>query len=223
MAPQHVWAVIPAYNEGKRIGPVISRARKILKKVVVVDDGSADNTASVAERRGALVLRHPLNLGKGAALKTGCDYAIKKGAKILIVLDADAQHKPEDIPRFLDAMQDADIVFGCRGLNKRMPFILRFGNWFIAKLTALLYGVSIPDTQTGFRAFTRHAYRKIRWQAADYRMESEMISLVGKHKLKYKKINIKTLYPDRYKGTTVLDGIKIVLSLLWWKVSKNGR
>ncbi len=223
MASQHVWAVIPAYNEGKRIGPVIRRTGKIVKNVVVVDDGSADNTSKVAEKSGAVVLRHPLNLGKGAALKTGCDYAIKKGAKILVVLDADAQHKPEDIPRFLDAIKGTDIVFGCRGLNRKMPLVLRFGNWFIAKMTAILYGVDIPDTQTGFRAFTKSAYGKIRWSAADYSMESEMVSLVGKHKLKYKKINIETLYPDRYKGTTVLDGIKIVLNLLRWKIARNGR
>ena len=223
MASQHVWAVIPAYNEGNRIGRVIGRARKILRNVVVVDDGSSDATARIAEEKGARVLRHSINLGKGAALRTGCDYAVKNGAAVLVVLDADAQHKPEDIPRFLDAIRGVDIVFGCRGLNRRMPRVLRFGNWFIAKMTALLYGVDIPDTQTGFRAFTKSAYKKILWRASDYSMESEMISLVGKHKLKYRKIAIETLYPDKYKGTTVLDGIKIVLSLLRWRIAKNGR
>ncbi len=223
MAPQKVWAVIPAYNEEKRIGPVISRTRKIVGAVVVVDDGSTDKTTQVAKKNGAIVLRHTLNLGKGAALKTGCDYAVKNGATVLVALDADAQHKPEDIPRFLGAIEGADMVFGCRGLNRKMPSILRFGNWFISRLTAALYGVDIPDTQTGFRVFTSDAYKKIRWNSSDYSMESEMISLVGKHKLKYKKINIETLYPDKYKGTTVLDGMKIVLNLLRWKIVRNGR
>lgn len=221
MKPKNVWAIIPAYNEGLRIGPVISRTRKIVGKVVVVDDGSTDNTANVAEKRGAMLLRHVLNLGKGAALKTGCDYAMKHGAQILVVLDADAQHRPEDIPRFLSAVEKADIVFGCRKLNRKMPMILRFGNWGISKMTKILYGVDIADTQTGFRAFTAHAYRKIRWQSTDYSMESEMISLVGKHKLKYAKINIETLYPNKYKGTTVLDGVKIVLNLIRWKIMRK--
>jgi glycosyltransferase involved in cell wall biosynthesis len=221
MTPHNVWAIIPAYNEGKRIGQVISRTRKIVKNVVVVDDGSSDSTSAIAKKSGAIVLVHPLNLGKGAALKTGCDYAIDNGAKVLVVLDADAQHKPEDIPRFITAMKNADMVFGCRGLNKKMPGILRFGNWGISKLTKILYGVDIADTQTGFRAFTADAYRKIRWQSSDYSMESEMISLVGKHKLKYAKITIETLYPDRYKGTTVLDGVKIVLNLIRWKIMRK--
>jgi glycosyltransferase involved in cell wall biosynthesis len=218
-----VWAVIPAHNEAGRIGSVISRTRKILKNVVVVDDGSTDGTLSVSKKAGAIVLRHQINLGKGAALKTGCDYAIKRGASVIVVLDADAQHKPEDVPRFISEIGKVDIVFGCRGLNKKMPSILRFGNWVISRLTSILYGVELTDTQTGFRAFTSNAYKKIRWQSADYSMESEMISLVGKHKLRYAKINIETLYPDRYKGTTVLDGIKIVFNLIRWKLVRNGR
>jgi len=220
MVAPSVWAIIPAHNEASRIKSVLLCTKKFVSNIVVVDDGSQDNTAQVSGKY-ALVLKHAINLGKGAALKTGCDFAVAHGASVIVVLDADAQHKPEDIPRFLKELKGADIVFGCRGLNKKMPLILRFGNWFITSLTSLLYHVDIPDTQTGFRAFTSSAYKKIRWDASDYSMESEMIARVGKQKLRYKKINIETLYPDRYKGTTVLDGIKIVLNLIWWKLAKG--
>ena len=222
MKGNNVWAIIPAYNEAKRISPVIKEAKKHVDCVLVVDDGSNDSTSAAAKKSGALVLKHLINLGKGAALKTGCDYAIKNGAKILVTLDADAQHRAEDIPRFLEGMKDADIVFGCRSLNEEMPSVLRFGNWFITKLTSFLYGVDIPDTQSGFRAFTADTYQKIRWRANDYSMESEMITNVGRNRLRYKKINIETLYPDRYKGTTVIDGAKIVVNLLRWKIMRNG-
>ena len=100
-----------------------------------------------------------------------------------------------------------------------MPYILRFGNWFINKMVAKLYGIELHDTQSGYRAFTADAYKKIRWNARDYSMESEMISRVGRHKLRYKEVPIKTIYGDKYKGTTVLDGIRIVTKLMMWRVS----
>ena len=222
MKAKNTWVVIPAYNEAKRLGPVVKRARNFSSHVVVVDDGSTDGTSKVAKEGKATVLRHIINLGKGAALKTGCDYAISRGADAIITLDADAQHKPEDVPRFLRALEGADMVFGCRTLNRKMPAILRFGNWFITRMTTLLYHVSIPDTQSGFRAFTREAYARIRWKANDYSMESEMVAKVGRHRIKYAVVPIETLYPDRYKGTTILDGVKIVANLLRWKVTGNG-
>ena len=95
--------------------------------------------------------------------------------------------------------------------------ILKFGNWFINKTIWFLYGINLKDTQSGYRAFTRKTYRKIRWQAPDYSMESEMISYVGKNKMTYEEIPIQTIYCDKYKGTTVVDGFKIVLKMLWWR------
>ncbi len=222
MEKKKIWAVIPAYNEERRIGPVISAAKKYVQDVLVIDDGSSDETLAFSEKHNVLVLRHMVNLGKGAALKTGCDYAIAHGADIIVTLDADAQHRPEDIPRFLHEIGKAEMVFGCRSLNKKMPAVLRFGNWAITQLTSFLYRVNIPDTQSGFRAFTKEAYRKIRWEANDYSMESEMIANVGKHRIPYRTITIETIYPDRYKGTTVIDGVKIVLNLLKWKIVRNG-
>ena len=215
---EKILAVIPAYNEQKNIARVIKEAKNYVDKIILVDDGSKDGTGRFGQAAGAIVLRHVVNLGKGAALKTGCDYAVKNGAGLIVVLDADAQHNPGDIPRFIEKLKKYDIVFSYRKASKKMPFVLRFGNEFISNIVRILYNVNLTDTQSGFRAFSRETYKKIRWNAADYSMESEMISRVGKQKLKYVQIPIQTIYTDRYKGTTVLDGIKIVLNMVWWRL-----
>jgi glycosyltransferase involved in cell wall biosynthesis len=218
MEASKFWAVIPAYNEEKSIANIIKKTKKYITNVIVVDDGSKDKTKEVAEKSGTIVLRHIVNLGKGATLKTGCDYAVKKNAKYIVVLDADAQHDPDDIPRFIEKLKKYDIVFSYRKLSKKMPFVLRFGNWFISRVIRVLYNVDLIDTQSGFRAFTRETYKKIRWNASDYSMESEMISKAGKQRLKYVQIPISTIYSDKYKGTTIIDGIKIVLNMFWLRL-----
>ena len=221
MRINNVWAVIPAYNEEKNIVDIIKKTKRYVNEVIVVDDGSRDKTKEIAEKSGAIVLKHIVNLGKGAALKTGCDSAFKKGAKFIIALDADAQHNPDDIPRFIEKLKKYEIVFSYRRTSGKMPMVLRFGNWFISNIVRTLYNVSLNDTQCGFRAFSKEAYKKIRWSASDYSMESEMISKAGKQKLKYVQIPIQTIYSDKYKGTTIIDGIKIVLNMLWWKLFNN--
>ena len=221
MKASNVWAVIPAYNEENNITSIVKKTKKHAGNVVVVGDGSKDKTKELGEKAGAVVLRHILNLGKGAALKTGCDYAFKRGAKYVIALDADAQHNPYDIPRFIEKLKKYDIVFSYRKASSKMPSVLRFGNWFISNVVKALYGIGLNDTQCGFRAFSKEAYKKIRWNASDYSMESEMISRAGKQSLKYVQIPIQTIYSDRYKGTTIIDGIKIVLNMFWWKLFNN--
>ncbi len=209
--------IIPARNEEKTITSVIAGA-KPYGRVVVVDDGSTDNTLQVAEEARATVLHHLVNLGKGSALKTGCDFAAQEGAEQIVVIDADAQHDPSQIPQFLALLDSHDVVFGYRTFSREMPSVLRFGNKFIGTVVAVLYGISLQDTQCGYRAFTADAYRKLRWSATDYSVESEMVSRTGRERLRYAQVPIKTIYLDGYKGTTVLDGIKIVLKMLWWRV-----
>ena len=109
-----VWAVIPAYNEERDISAIVKKTKKYVEGIVVVDDGSRDKTRHAAEQANAIVLSHAINLGKGAALKTGCDFAVKKGAKFIVALDADAQHNPGNIPRFIEKLKNNDIVFGYR-------------------------------------------------------------------------------------------------------------
>jgi len=212
--------VIPAHNEEKHLQDTIKKVKKHQIEVIVVDDGSRDQTKNIAKKEGVIVLSHSVNLGKGAALKTGCDYAIRQGFQQIVVLDGDGQHDPEKIPEFLANLKKYDLVFGYRELSQNMPVILRFGNWFINKTTKLLYKINLNDTQCGYRAFTAETYKKIRWQAADYCMESEMIANAGKYQLKYTQIPIQTIYADKYKGTTVADGIKIVLRMISWRILK---
>lgn len=212
------YAVIPAYNEEKTIQEVVQRTILFVPQIIVVDDGSRDRTFEKAKAMGVTVLRHDINLGKGAALKTGCDYAILKGAAQLIVLDADGQHDPEELPRFIEALDHYDIVFGSRQFSPEMPWILRAGNHGLNLLVRALYNIKLQDTQSGFRAFTAETYQKIRWQATDYCMESEMIANAGKYRVRYIELSIKTKYLDKYKGTTVVDGLKIGINMIAWRL-----
>ncbi|MBI2546158.1 glycosyltransferase family 2 protein [Candidatus Woesearchaeota archaeon] len=221
-AARDIWVVIPAYNEANHLAKVIAGVKRYATNIAVVDDGSSDSTYGVAKRAGVHALRHIVNLGKGAALKTGCDFAVQQGASCIIAIDADGQHDPKDIPRFLDELRNADIVFGYRRFSADMPLILKFGNIFISAAASVLYGLKLRDTQCGYRAFTAAAYKKIRWKSLDYGVESEMIANAGKHNLKYAEVGIKTIYSDKYKGTTVLDGIKIVFNMLLWKLRASG-
>ncbi len=214
------YVIIPAYNEGSRIEDVIIKTRQYAENIIVVDDGSSDDTFQKAQKQGVTVLRHLVNLGKGAALKTGCDYAYKMGAENFVVLDSDGQHDPQEIPKFLSALQEHDIVFGYRQQSPTMPFVLKFGNWFINKTLAVLFHIALHDSQSGYRTFTRNAYEQVRWEANDYYMETEMVIKAGRKKLRYQQIPIETIYGDKYKGTTVFDGVKIVVKMLGSKALK---
>jgi len=214
----HEVVIIPAYNEGKTIFEVITKTKQFAKDIIVVDDGSQDNTAAEATRAGAAVVKHKVNLGKGAALKTGCDYILKKGAEKIITMDADGQHDPKEIPLFLSALEQHDIAFGSRITPNTMPALLKFGNKAITKTLQTLYGVTVEDSQCGYRSFKTMVYPHIRWDAADYYVETEMAIRAGKKKMKHTTIPIETIYADKYKGTTVFDGVGIVIKMIWWKI-----
>lgn len=215
----NVYIIIPGYNEEKHVKQTIkSVEREGFKNIVFVDDGSKDKTISHAIKTNATVLKHKINLGKGAATRTGCDYAVMAGAKILILMDSDGQHEAKDIQRFITALKNKDIVFGYRKFDKKMPLVMRLGNVFLTNTSKILYRYSIKDTQAGFRCFTKEAYTKIRWHSSDYGMESEMIARAAKHNLKYSEIEIKTIYHDNHKGTTPIDGIKILLNMIRFKL-----
>lgn len=211
-------ALIPAYNEEKTIADVIIKTKPYVDQVTVINDGSVDSTAEKAKQAGATVISHKVNLGKGAALKTGCEYVLQQGAQNIVVLDADGQHDPAEIPRFMEALEQHDVVFSYRQVPDTMPFMMRFGNSFINRALKMIYSVNIEDSQCGYRAFTAAAYPKIRWDAQDYYVETEMILRVGKKRLKHASIPIETIYTDEYKGTTVLDGIKIVTKMIGGKL-----
>jgi len=216
-------AVIPAYNEDKNVREVVGRAMKFVDQVVVVDDGSTDCTYKTLEGLEArvVVLRHKVNLGKGAALKTGCAAALQLGADIIVMLDADGQHKPEKIPEFIKQFENKEvqIVFGSRNIGRDMPLVMMLGNKLLSLTSSILFKVYISDTQSGFRAFRAAVYPKIEWYSTDYSVETEVVVRTGKHKLPFREIDIETIYTNIYKGTTFVDGIRIFINMLIWRIS----
>jgi glycosyltransferase involved in cell wall biosynthesis len=214
------FVVIPAYNEGGTIQNVVREAKKKIDNIIVVDDGSQDSTMQMAQEAGALVLSHRVNLGKGAALKTGCDYAVRKGADRIIVMDGDGQHDPSEISSFLSSLDHHDIVFGFRTVPKTMPLVMLLGNKLMSRALQLMYGINIKDSQCGYRGFTVFAYAAIKWDALDYYIETEMIVRSSKSKLIYTQVPIKTIYNDNYKGTTVVDGMVILIKMMGWRIFK---
>ncbi|MFA6553688.1 MAG: glycosyltransferase family 2 protein [Patescibacteria group bacterium] len=214
--------IIPVFNEKSSFNEIIRQAKKYVDVVIVVDDGSSDAKRPQVDTStgGIQVLRHQINLGKGAALKTGCEAALQLHADIMVVMDSDGQHKPEDIRRFLQVLHDphVDIVFGSRKIGRDMPLVMMIGNKFLSLAASILFGIYISDTQSGFRAFTASAYEKIKWNSTRYSVETEMIANVAKKKLAFREIDIETIYKDDYKGTTVLDGVKIFINMLIWKI-----
>jgi glycosyltransferase involved in cell wall biosynthesis len=216
---QKTIAVIPAYNESEHIANIVKRTKKYVNQVIVVDDGSKDNTSELAH--GAdIVLRHIVNIGKGFAMRTGFEAAILNNANIVIFLDADGQHKPEDIPQLITELneKELDMVSCRREFNKNMPLILRVGNWGLVGLFNFMYHSKIHDISNGFRAIKTDKYNQIKWDSSGYSVETEILAKAHKYRLKNGEIPIDTIYLNKVKGTTVFDGINMALKMAYWKM-----
>ncbi len=214
---KNIFVVIPAFNEEGSIASVVAGAKKH-SKVIVVDDGSDDDTASIAERSGAFVLRHVVNRGVGAATWTGVLYALRDGADVVVTLDGDCQHDPADIVDVAKPVieGDADVVIGSRfkGKHWTMPWKKRIGNFILNQITYWLYRIEGTDTQSGFRAYSRLAIKKIRITVDGYGYCSEVVGEIAKHSLRLEEIPIATVYIDKFKGTRTWDGIEILADLV---------
>lgn len=217
--------VMPARNEEAHLEQVLRSLPDEIDgcdsiEAVVVDDGSTDATASVAEGLAALV-RHAISLGKGAALRTGCEAAIRRGCTLMAVMDADGQHEPGDLPRLVRPLVtgDADLVVAYRSFDHQMPPAMRLGNWALSNAFGALFGERFRDTQCGLRAFTRAAYDRLRWRSLDYSVETEMLIRAARGGVRVTEVPIATVYHDQYKGTTVLDGFGIFANMLRWRLA----
>jgi UDP-N-acetylglucosamine---dolichyl-phosphate N-acetylglucosaminyltransferase len=213
-------AVMPAYNEENRISRVIESARKFVEDVIVVDDHSRDNTARVSKGKGAHVIELSDNMGVGCATRIGCDYAVDKGADIIVTIDADGQHNPYDIPKLLEPLlaDKADIVFGIRPRDIRMPLEKRIGNALLCLIARILFKSNIQDTLTGFHAFKSSCYHSLRWDSPGYGVVSEIAYRTIKHKLRHKQILVETIYNDKKNGMKKRDGIKAIFLMFKWKM-----
>jgi glycosyltransferase involved in cell wall biosynthesis len=216
---------MPARNEAGRIGAVLrammARVGDSPVQVVVVDDGSTDRTADIAREHGAMVIGHAINLGKGAAMKTGCMAAVRLGFNVLVLMDADGQHRPTDLPALVApiVMNTADLVLGRRRFAGQMPATARLGNWGLTRLFAMMFGTSFADTQCGLRAFTSGAYRQMEWLATDYAVETEMLVRAARAHLRTVEVDVDTIYHDSYKGTTMMDGFRILGQMIRLRMS----
>ncbi len=211
--------VLPVYNEEKHIAQIVREAKLYVDEIIVVDDGSGDRSQALAKEAGALALRHPINLGKACALKTGCEAAVRRNADILILMDSDGQHLPEDLPRFIKALKakEADLVIGVRAGGDKMPFLRKGGNRMLEIMARLLFGLGAKDIQSGYRGFRVENYPLLRWSSKGYHADAEITIRAIKHRLKCKEIFIKTIYNDPHKGMTILDGLGLIVQILIWK------
>lgn len=217
--------IIPIHNESKNIKKLLDTFNeRHLSSIILVNDGSTDKTLEILEKDypNIEVLSHKYNLGKGKSLQTGALKATKDKADIIIFMDGDLQHKPEDIPRFLRAFRKdpkLQIVFGARKIGINMRLASFFGNKILTVVINLLFRYFLNDTQCGFRAFRRSTFPKINWNSPDYAAETEMIINAAKAKLKYKEIPIDTIYLDHNKGTYFIHGIIILFKIIFWRIN----
>lgn len=215
-----IWIVVPAYNESQRISKTLAALCRAFPNVAVVDDGSADDTATVAARSPVWVLRHLINSGQGAALQTGIDFALRKGARIIVTFDADGQHDANDVVRLVEPIVagEADVALGSRFLGKTvdMPWtrrvLLKGAVWF----TRFFSQIAVTDTHNGFRALSRKAAETIRITQNRMAHASEILDQIREFQLRYCEVPVTIRYnvATLEKGQSNSAAVKIAAQFL---------
>jgi len=219
-----LWIVIPAFNEETKIGEVVGELRQGFPNLVVVDDGSSDATGARALRSGAVVLRHPLNRGQGAALQTGLRYALLRGARYLVTFDADGQHPAEALPRLLWPILsgEAEIALGSRFLHDAgaVPPSRRLLLGGAVLFTRLFSGLRLTDAHNGFRAFSRRAAAVIDIQLDRMAHASELIDQIRASGLAFTEVPVAVAYTEysKAKGQSASAAIRVVFDYLLGRV-----
>jgi glycosyltransferase involved in cell wall biosynthesis len=216
--------LIPAYNAGLTISELIEKTSKFVNKsdIVVVDDGSKDQTFAIAQRAGAVVLKHEKNKGKGEVLKTGFRYALEKNYHALITMDADLQHDPESIPDFIcKANNFPGIIIGTRKRNlKIMPFARWLTNNLTSVIVSVLSGQSVRDSQSGYRLISTQVLKNLKLKSKKYDLESEILIKARRKGFKITEITIKTIYGEgkSFINPLIDTGrfIRLMWRSLWW-------
>jgi len=223
-----VLAIIPCYNEEYTIGSIVLKTIRHVDKVLVVDDGSTDDTAKIAKEAGAIVISHKTNKGKSATIKTGFKYALSKNFDYVVTLDGDGQHNPDEIPYIIEHLMSNgyDITIGLRsGSNTEMPIWRRIGKRVLDYVTSWGNGGYVTDSQSGFRAFNKKAVKKLipRLNGRDFSLESEQ--LIKAHELglkvahthvtcKYKNLDTSTKNPASH-------GLSVLSYVIWLIAEKR--
>ena len=210
-----IWIVVPAYEEEMMIGSVIDGLRSEgYDRIIVVDDGSTDDTADIAESKGVEVIRHVENCGLGASLRTGLKAALDRDADVAVTFDADGQHDSKEIDKMVSLIEDGvDFVVGARN-RYQMPLNKKLGNSVLNVFTRFFGGI-LTDSQSGLRAFSRDALEKIEIWSDGYSVSSEIVMQAGWHDLYSREVEIEGIFTDYSKsgGTNIADGVRIIFNL----------
>lgn len=213
-----ITVIIPALNEEISIGSIVIKTKKYVNRVIVVDDGSTDNTAEIARIAGADVIVHSKNRGKGEALKTGFRAACKNGTKIIVTIDADGQHDPSEIPKVVEPIlsKQFDMVIGSRYLNgNSIPLYRRIGQKILDRATNMNSGISVTDTQSGFRAFSVKTVSVFRFRQNGFSIESDMLAEAASAGLKIDEVDIGVRYDvDCSTENPIRHGLKVLVNIL---------
>jgi glycosyltransferase involved in cell wall biosynthesis len=219
ISPAQVYVVIAAYNEGAVIARVVTDVSRAGYQVIVVDDGSPDTTADIAHAAGAIVIRHPFNLGQGAALQTGIEYALAQSAAVIVTFDADGQHRVSDIARLTVALVEdrADFALGSRFLGQapNLPALRRLMLQAATLFTRLTTGLAVTDTHNGLRAMTSRGAAAIRLRQNRMAHASECLSQIAASGLRYveRPVTIEYTAYSLAKGQSMRDAVLILLDL----------
>ncbi|GAA1979287.1 glycosyltransferase family 2 protein [Catenulispora subtropica] len=215
-----VWIVIPVYNEGAVIGDVVERTRETFPNIVCVDDGSRDDSAARIAGTGAHLVRHPVNLGQGAALQTGISYALAQpGMRYLVTFDADGQHRVEDAEAMLAVARSegADVVLGSRFLqqNEQIPLLKRVVLRTVVALSPTARKLKLSDAHNGLRVLNREAASKLRITMNGMAHASEIVGFLARSGLKVREVPVTILYTEysRSKGQSLINGVNILFDL----------
>ncbi|MGA7617083.1 MAG: glycosyltransferase family 2 protein [Thermoanaerobaculia bacterium] len=211
-----VFVVVPAFNETNAIDAVVTALKHFPVTVVVVDDGSSDGTGATASVAGAVVVRHAINRGQGAALQTGIEFSLREGAAYVVTFDSDGQHRAEDVPRLLEPLLDgvADVALGSRflgravGIPPRRRGLLRAAVLF----TRLASGLPVTDTHNGLRAFTRAAAERIDIRLDGMAHASELLDQIRAGRFRFIEVPVEIRYSDysTRKGQRDWSAVRIV-------------
>jgi polyprenyl-phospho-N-acetylgalactosaminyl synthase len=221
-----VWVVIAAYNEEQVIAETVGDVLLYVNNVVVVDDFSVDFTSNKAVNAGAHVLRHPINLGQGAALQTGIDYALRNNAEYIVTFDADGQHSASEIVPMISALYKSktDIALGSRFLGKtmNMPCRRRWILKFAIMFTRVTSGLKLTDVHNGFRGISRRFFDQFEFRQNRMAHASEIVNYIASHKIKYIEIPVTIAYTEYsvQKGQRSSNALRVLMELFLGLLSK---
>jgi glycosyltransferase involved in cell wall biosynthesis len=219
-ASEGIWIVIPAYNEDFTVHHVVAELRRRYQNIVVVDDCSTDSTSARAKAAGACIIRHPINLGQGAALQTGLTFALLQGARYVVTFDADHQHRSEDVPLLLGALANsgADFALGSRflGETRNISFSRKLVLKAAVLFSRLTTGLNLSDAHNGLRAMTRRGASTLCLRQNRMAHASEILQQIARSGLKYIEVPVTIEYTSysKAKGQRLSNSLNIMLELL---------